>query len=513
MDRLQTDAALAHEDGAALAGKVAGRYHVLRPLGADWAGPSYAAYDPLRRREVALKLWQRPAGATRSLDALQGEAQAIARLAHRNVVAVLDVGRLGDRLLVVSELSSCITLREWFAKPRTLAQVVAVMRQAGRALAAAHRAGIVHRDFRPECVLVRADGHVRVRDFGLASAVAEGAHGGRPVGCSDYQAPEVRGRRAACARSDQYSFAAVLFEAVHGQRPSPEGAMPLTRLPIGLTRLLAQGLQMVPAARFASMERLLERLDRVTRRRSRAVRGLALGVGALLLAGAAVPMVLPRRQPRSMGVAPTPAAASVATRSAIPAPPPVPPPSTPPAAVVAAPTAAAPSPPAPSPPADATALIARAPDPSDLETLERADQRLAAGHLHEARLLYESVLARHLRAGDDAPAATLAAWLGIGELLLADHHPARAEVAFARATALAAQMYPPGAVQRLPALVGRARALNALARRRAAAALLAPELGLHDAQAAAGGGGAPASEWIGRARTELARAREAALAR
>src|SRR5262249_38146209 len=157
--------------GATLAtGTKLGRYVVLERLGAGGMGVVYSAYDPELDRSVAVKLLRpdasvRADGRTRLLR----EAQAMAELAHPNGVPVHDVGAFGDQVFVAMELVRGRTLRDWLAAARRRwREVLDVMVQAGRGLAAAHAAGLVHRDFKPENVLIGADGRARVVDFGLA---------------------------------------------------------------------------------------------------------------------------------------------------------------------------------------------------------------------------------------------------------------------------------------------------------------------------------------------------------
>jgi serine/threonine protein kinase len=147
-------------------GAAVGRYRVLQKIGAGAMGSVYAAYDPELDRTVALKLLHAAGGQER----LVAEGRAMARLAHPNVVPVLDLGTSSDgRVFVAMELVDGITLRQWLAaERRSWRAIVAALVEAGRGLAAAHREGITHRDFKPENLLIGADGRTRVTDFGLA---------------------------------------------------------------------------------------------------------------------------------------------------------------------------------------------------------------------------------------------------------------------------------------------------------------------------------------------------------
>src|SRR5579871_1816494 len=161
----------AEEPGLAK-GAAIGRYVVLGLLGRGGMGEVYAAYDPELDRKIAVKLLRNrgagpsdPDGRTRLLR----EAQAIARLSHPNVVVVYDVGTFRDSVFIAMEFVEGNTLGYWLqAAPRRWREVLDVYLAAGRGLVAAHAAGLVHRDFKPENVMITKGGQVRVMDFGLA---------------------------------------------------------------------------------------------------------------------------------------------------------------------------------------------------------------------------------------------------------------------------------------------------------------------------------------------------------
>ncbi|HKE17312.1 MAG TPA: serine/threonine-protein kinase [Kofleriaceae bacterium] len=225
------------------------RYVVLEPLGEGAMGVVYAAYDVQLDRKIALKLVRDPRRIVARARLLR-EAQALAQLSHPNVVAMFDVGTHRDQVFVAMEFVDGRTLRRWLADaPRTRREVIDVYRRAGEGLAAAHEAGIVHRDFKPDNVLVDDRGRVLVADFGLAlidrgddevapdddeeddgeDGADRGAAGpaadltatGAAVGTPAYMAPEQRsGRAPVGARADQYSYCVALHEALCGARPS-----------------------------------------------------------------------------------------------------------------------------------------------------------------------------------------------------------------------------------------------------------------------------------------------------
>src|SRR5262249_21774566 len=154
-------------------GATLGRYVVLDLIGEGGMGVIYAAYDPELNRKLAIKLIRPEAAAERDGEnnkaRLLREAHALARLSHPNVVLVHDVGTWGDQVFLAMEYVEGCSLRQWLqAEQRSWREVLNVLLAAGRGLSAAHAAGIVHRDFKPENVLVAKSGRVCVADFGLA---------------------------------------------------------------------------------------------------------------------------------------------------------------------------------------------------------------------------------------------------------------------------------------------------------------------------------------------------------
>jgi predicted Ser/Thr protein kinase len=298
-----------------------GRFILLSQVGAGGMGVVYAAYDPELDRKVAVKLLhpnltgsdREDVGRTRLLR----EAQALARLSHPNVVAVYDVGTWGRQVFVAMEFVQGVPLTAWLReRPRTRAEVLAVMRDAGRGLAAAHRAGLVHGDFKPDNVLVDRGGRVRVVDFGLSFAQDRGAgeqdpitpvdvppdlhRTGALVGTPAYLSPEQFFGAPGSARADQFSFCVSLHEALYGERPYPGDDLrelaravalgpvppeaPGRRLPTWLRRVLLRGLHRDPAQRFPDMDALLAALARDPTRRRRRLAAAAAAVLVLVLA-------------------------------------------------------------------------------------------------------------------------------------------------------------------------------------------------------------------------------------
>src|SRR5262249_42016183 len=236
-------------------GTLINRFLVVEELGRGGMGLVLSAYDPQLDRRVALKLL-RDADGLRAATELAREAQAMARLQHPNVVAVHEVGEVNGTPYVVMEQVAGLTFRDWLAAaPRGWRAIVDLLVGAGEGLAAAHRAGIVHRDFKPENVLVDADGRPRVADFGLAALARA-----RPIagGTLGYMAPEQRAGESIDERADQYAFCTTAWEALQGERPAADPAPPRARrAPASVYRALARGLRTRRDERWPSMAALL----------------------------------------------------------------------------------------------------------------------------------------------------------------------------------------------------------------------------------------------------------------
>ena len=211
-----------------------GRYLVLGTLGEGGMGVVHAAYDPELDRKVALKvLLPGRGGRAKGHERLLREAQSLARLSHPNVVAVHDVGTHEGRVFVAMEFIAGTTLSATIESQRPgLEAIVGLYAAAGRGLEAAHRVGLVHRDFKPDNVMVDREGRVRVVDFGLAQAVAEASAEessqgsavgltatGALMGTPAYMAPEQFQGRPTDARTDVFAFCVALYEHLHGERP------------------------------------------------------------------------------------------------------------------------------------------------------------------------------------------------------------------------------------------------------------------------------------------------------
>src|SRR5262249_35527848 len=150
-------------------GDVIDKFIVIGEVGAGGMGVVLAGYDPTLDRRVALKLLRTDRVDPGARGRLLREAQALARLSHGNVITVFAFGAIEDSVFLAMELVDGMTLRRWLREPRSWRETLAAFVAAGRGLAAAHRAGLVHRDFKPDNVLVGSDGRVRVTDFGVVA--------------------------------------------------------------------------------------------------------------------------------------------------------------------------------------------------------------------------------------------------------------------------------------------------------------------------------------------------------
>jgi tetratricopeptide (TPR) repeat protein len=299
-------------------GQAVGRYELGAVLGQGGMGIVYEAFDPVLERKVALKLVRserHASGLHEVKERLLREGKSIAQLAHPNIVTVFDMGTSDDEVYVAMELVAGGSLRTWLnAEPRAWRDVLERFVAAGEGLAAAHEKGLVHRDFKPENVLLGTDGRVRVSDFGLASSVPapvarpapivttpveprltqEGAVLGTPA----YMAPEQLDGRDATALSDQFSFCVALWEALTGARPYAPNVQDgsLQRVPTRsdavapawLLRAVDRGLSLDAKDRYPSVRALLDALGKdLAHARARRLRWTAAAVAPLALAAVA----------------------------------------------------------------------------------------------------------------------------------------------------------------------------------------------------------------------------------
>jgi eukaryotic-like serine/threonine-protein kinase len=295
------------------------RYQILNAVGRGGMGEVYAAYHPDLDRRVALKVvheWGADSAERRAR--LLREARAIARLSHPNVIAVHDAGTFDHRVYIAMEFVEGQTVDAWLgAQRRTWREVLDVFIAAARGLAAAHAAGLVHRDFKPQNAMIGRDGTVRVMDFGLAVLADEaaenvgyqtGAHfrpeaatitkTGALVGTLAYMAPEQFRGEEIDARADQFSFCVALYEALYAVRPAlahvdarlkdgVSGVPRTANTPTWLKAVLSRGLAEKREQRFPSMDRLIRALlnGRTAPRRRALGAGAAVTIMLLALGG------------------------------------------------------------------------------------------------------------------------------------------------------------------------------------------------------------------------------------
>ncbi len=312
---------VAGEERELAPGSRAGRYLILDRIGRGGMGVVYQAYDPELDRRIALKVLRVAGGAgtvgQRARERLLREAKALAQLSHPNVVSAYDVGTLGQDVFVAMELVEGQTLKKWIrAEKPSEWQRVKVLLAAGRGLMAAHEAGLIHRDIKPDNIIVGRDGRVRVLDFGLARAAtgeadesqsaapgaeprlsgelnSEGSFLGTPislagavVGTPGYMAPEQYQGIAVDEKTDQYSFCVTLHEALVGKRPftarrygelkqkvmqgTMDSSLAEAKMRARYRRIVLRGLKVDKDQRYQSMAQLLAELSvdpRAQRRR------------------------------------------------------------------------------------------------------------------------------------------------------------------------------------------------------------------------------------------------------
>jgi predicted Ser/Thr protein kinase len=288
-----------------------GRFTVLRRLGEGAMAVVYLAHDEALDRRVALKVLRR---GVMLPEGLAREARTLARVAHPNVVQVYETGEHDARPFIAMELVEGHSLRRWLDEaPRSPVEVIRTFVQAGWGLAAAHRAGVAHRDFKPDNVLVGPDGRVRVVDFGIAALTGHPGDVGASTlqGTPAYMAPEQFLGKAPSAASDQFAFCVALYRALFRVAPFAGDDVPSLRgnvmagdvrppptapaVPAWVRRILMRGLSHAPEERFLAMSDLLHALERrlpgpeldpaVGRRERRFVCAILSAVGlALLLA-------------------------------------------------------------------------------------------------------------------------------------------------------------------------------------------------------------------------------------
>jgi predicted Ser/Thr protein kinase len=310
-------------------GATLGRYRLEHELGAGGMGVVHAAFDPDLERRVALKVLH-TSDSPEARQRLLREARAMARLTHENVAVVHEVGTANGRDYVAMELIDGETLADWLKQPRSEREIVGAFVAAGRGLAAAHAAGLVHRDFKPRNVLRRKDGRIVVTDFGLARGVEADGEGsaeialettmrisekrietsslsgltatGSVLGTPAYMAPEQWRGKTVGPAADQFAFCVALWEALTGERPFKGATLEALehavtqapreldddKLPRRLRAALRRGLAADPRDRWPSMDALLVR---ITPGASRPGVALIIASGAVVVAAGVYALV------------------------------------------------------------------------------------------------------------------------------------------------------------------------------------------------------------------------------
>jgi tetratricopeptide (TPR) repeat protein/predicted Ser/Thr protein kinase len=280
-----------------------GRYRVETRLGAGGMGEVYLATDEALDRRLAIKRVRGDLDRPSDHDRLRVEARALARLSHANVVQIYEVGEHEGQTFLAMEFIEGTTLTGWLdAQLRTWTEILAIFVAAGRGLAAAHSAGVVHRDFKPDNVLIGRDGRVCVADFGLAIAQVA-REGGALVqsreiaGTIRYMSLEQLRGEPVDARADQFAYCTALCEALWEQAPFDRGnatrraleleadrpTTPSRRgVPRELWPIVRRGLHRDPNQRWPDFDSLLAALEALPRRRARRIWAAVLAPLALV---------------------------------------------------------------------------------------------------------------------------------------------------------------------------------------------------------------------------------------
>ena len=273
------------------AGAAVGPYRIESVLGEGGMGVVYRALDTKLNRPVAIKFLSSELATSAERRRFQREAQTASSLNHPHIVTVHDAGELDERQYLVTELVDGGTLNDWAHRTRrTWREVVELLVGVADALATAHEAGILHRDIKPDNILITRSGYAKLADFGLARVQVD-AHGvtrtltagdtrdGAIVGTMAYMSPEQATGAPLDSRSDIFSFGIVLYELVSGRRPFVGASSvdvlhaivhapspPLTgTLPPALAVAIEKALEKDPADRYQSMRELTVDLRRLIR--------------------------------------------------------------------------------------------------------------------------------------------------------------------------------------------------------------------------------------------------------
>lgn len=295
-------------------GTVLGQYRIESSIGAGGMGVVFRAVDTKLNRPVAIKFLSGDLAAAAARRRFQREARMASSLNHPHILTVYDAGEFEGRQYLVTEFVDGGTLKDWYKRqPRSVEDVAELLTGVADGLAAAHDAGILHRDIKPDNILVTGSGYAKLADFGLAKLEAvpaseeatrtlseELTRKGIVVGTIAYMSPEQAAGQPLDARSDMFSFGVVLYEMLSGRRPFA-GATNLELLqqvihgnpaplrddvPEPLRALVARALQKEPARRFASMHEFVAALRSARRHSSQELAVSSSGLRKWFYAGA-----------------------------------------------------------------------------------------------------------------------------------------------------------------------------------------------------------------------------------
>ena len=280
-----------------------GPYEIVALLGSGGMGDVYRARDTRLNRHVAIKFLAGAIADPLAIARFQQEALTASSLNHPHILTVFESGEIDGKKYLVAELVDGGTLKEWVQhEARTWKQIVEMVVGVADGLAVAHAAGILHRDIKPDNILVTTSGYAKLADFGLAkldtattdvsrAITVQGTRHGMIVGTIAYMSPEQAGAKPLDARSDVFSFGVVIFEMLAGRRPfagasdlevlqkilhgSPE-SLPET-IPLSLRAIVEKALEPDPADRYQSMREMVVDLRRVARQRADASGAVAVG--------------------------------------------------------------------------------------------------------------------------------------------------------------------------------------------------------------------------------------------
>jgi eukaryotic-like serine/threonine-protein kinase len=249
-----------------------GRYEILSPIGAGGMGEVWLARDDELERDVAVKVLRYGATEPDRVRRFIQEAKAASALNHPNVAHVYDIGTQDDVHFIAMEVVEGETLRSRIARgPIPIDQALDIALQVTAALAAAHEHGIIHRDIKPDNIIIRPDGYAKVLDFGLAklrdpldSATVVKTATGIAMGTIGYMAPEQFTSSDVTAAADVYSLGVVLYEMIHGARP-PDSRPGLQNIPPKLKTVIDKALSKSPGDRYPSAAWMLEELRGISR--------------------------------------------------------------------------------------------------------------------------------------------------------------------------------------------------------------------------------------------------------